>query len=68
MESTSKAAQPIQPTLGGIGPNRPCCLAGGFRGNTSTILKITYLKSGRFRDQNGKYHIFVHSTSTYTSL
>ena len=52
MESTCYVAQPIRPTLGGIGPNRLCYLAGGFHGDTSTILKITFLKSGRFRDQN----------------
>ena len=50
MESTSKAAQPIWPTLGGIGLNWLCCLAGGFHRDTSTILKITYLKSGRSKD------------------
>ena len=32
---------------GRIGLNRLCCLAGGFPRATSTILKITYLKSGR---------------------
>ena len=52
-EFTSYAAQPNQPRLGQIGLNRLCCLAGGFPQATSTILKIIFLKSGRFRDQNG---------------
>ena len=50
MESTSNAAQPIWPDSTQCGLNRLCCLAGGFHGDTSTILKITYLKSGRSKD------------------
>ena len=54
--------------MGGIGPNRLCCLAGGFHGHTSTILKITYLKSGCFRDKNDVLHVFVASVSIFWSL
>ena len=39
---------PIPPNE--CGHNRLCCLAGGFHGDTSTILKITCLKSGRSKD------------------
>ena len=37
---------PIPPNVGRM----LCCLAGGFHGDTSTILRITYLKSGRSKD------------------
>ena len=51
-----------------FGLNRLCCLADRFHGDTSTILKITYLKSGRFKDKNDVLHVFVASVSIFWSL
>jgi hypothetical protein len=44
-----------QPTSTAKKPSRPnglCCLAGGFAQATFAIIKIKFLKSGRFRDSS----------------
>ena len=52
MRSTSYRALPIQPKSGCIRPVWPCAVAGGSQEDTSRILRITFLNSGRFKDQN----------------
>ena len=42
-----------------------CTLAGGLQEDTFMILRIIFLKSGNFRDQNGVWHISVMSNQTH---
>ena len=55
LELKSNLAQPMQPISGWIKPNWLCYLAGGFQEDTSRILKIIFLKSRCFKDQNSLY-------------
>ena len=49
LQSTGYVAQPIWPKSECIKLNQPSNLAGGSKGDTTRILKIRFLNSGRFR-------------------